>query len=126
MIVAQTTPVSDLEAAGFFPKDEQAPSLLPEDPKPAKSGEHRGGLRALLKTGGRQSTRNIKNGVGFPTQFSWLAKRDLKSMTRVRDVLVLRLVLTGIVAIMTGFVFWQVGKNGVDNLVVSRGEGYSQ
>ena len=68
MIVAQTTPISELDAAGFFPKQDKSSPALPQDDKSSKQRKVRGGFSAFFgeekQTREDRSKGNVQRGSG--------------------------------------------------------------
>jgi hypothetical protein len=113
MSVTQTIQVSDLEVAGYFPKDDHQQSRMPL----------LGQDEAIRSDGGfdhsTQTRRLSENKVSFRTQVYWLLERDLKNLIRIKIILVIRFLLAAIESVVVGSIFWQVGASDSEVPIVS-------
>jgi hypothetical protein len=108
MIVAQSFPMNELEADGFFEKDPNPPQK--EIPSDVSS-------KAQLVSVAMAAEEH--HHVSFGTQIRLLFLRDFKSITRDKRVLGGRLMLTSFMSLLMGVIFWQVGNSNSANYAVS-------
>ena len=109
MVVAQSFPISELEAEGFFEKHPNPPT---EKEIPSERSS-----KVQLLEGAIAAEKH--DHVPFGKQIKLLFMRDFKSITRDKRVLGGRLMLTGFMSLLMGVIFWQVGNSNSADFAVS-------
>ncbi|GAX27856.1 ATP-binding cassette, subfamily G (WHITE), member 2 [Fistulifera solaris] len=111
MSVAQSVPVDQLDADGFFPKDEReiGEAFETEDGKDILGMTNtRRGIRA-------DDLRADDRSPGIATQVSMLFTRELVNIKRDVTPLIARFGLTTFLGILVGIIFLDVGQESRDN-----------
>mmetsp|Transcript_59169 Transcript_59169/g.118763 ORF Transcript_59169/g.118763 Transcript_59169/m.118763 type:complete len:607 (-) Transcript_59169:230-2050(-) len=67
-----------------------------------------------------QGTSNGSQGAGWLTRFAVLLERDAKEMLRDPGILGVRLTMYGMLSVLIGLMFWDIGSDNGDSAVVAR------
>lgn len=113
-MVAQMQDVKELEAAGFFPKDERP---ITE----AFHGDEIEGKDALGNTITRSSVIGTvdERHVTQLTEFVWLMRREINAMKRDKMFLIARFMQATVMSLLIGVIFLFVGDRDPNQPVVS-------